>query len=156
MKPELGGSQRKTSIRVTTFLMVHQQQEHHSPPPGVLAPSLLMLSPALRHGPPHHLNPPSKNTAPCSERLLPPRAVRGPLSATPCLCCRHGAAKQHWGKTELNWVWGRLPSTDQCGGRVFSAASPGERKKSVLGVPLQTAGSSASPPHGRLSHPSPG
>lgn len=37
-KPELGGSQRKTSIHVTAFLTVHQQQEHHSPPRGSWPP----------------------------------------------------------------------------------------------------------------------
>lgn len=134
MKPELGGSQRQTSICLRAFPTVHHQQEHHTPPrgPGPLPPRAVSSTGAWT---PHRLNPPPANTTPCSERPFPPQAVPGPLPASPCLCRRRGAELQRWGETRvLNWVWGRLPGTDRGGGRVCSAPSPGGKRKSVSGA----------------------
>ena len=132
MKPELGGSWRKTSIRVRAFPTAHQQQEHHSrsmgswPPPSLHCPLHWGMDPRIAS----ISLPQTQPRARCGDHCLPAPA----RAAGPCLCCQHGAVLQRWGKTELKRVWGRLPGTDRRGGRVCSTAAPGGRRKSVPGA----------------------
>lgn len=97
MKPELGGSQRKASIRGTTFLTVHQQQEHRSPPPpggpGPLPPYAVSCSEAWTPPPPPSPQSPFQKHSPVLGAAVATTGCAGtaacqPLPVLPAWGCK--------------------------------------------------------------------